>query len=401
MTILLADNIADTGIEALSEAGHAVVEDPGLSGEALVETLRVETPDVLVVRSTKVTPKALDASPSLGLIVRAGAGYDTIDVQGAADRGIFVANCPGKNSVAVAELAMGLIVSLDRQIPDNVAEARAGQWNKKLYAQAEGLKGRTIGIVGLGNIGTEVLQRARAFDLNVIAWSRSLTPTIAEEKMGIGYRDSPEAVARDASIVTLHVASTPETKHLADRSFFEALPDGAIFVNTTRAAVVDEDALAWALDEKDIRAGIDVMEGEPSSKRAEVEHPLADHPNLYMTHHIGASTQQALDATAMEAARVIRTFDEEGDVPNCVNLVEQTRATHQITVRHRDQVGVLAGVLDEMRRASWNIQEMSNRIFEGSKAAVASIRFDGPYDSEVVDRIESSNDVFAVSVNEI
>ena len=401
MTILVADNIADVGIASLKEEGYTIVEEPGLSGDALVETLEKETPDVLIVRSTKVTPEALDASPALALIVRAGAGYDTIDVEGAANRGIFVANCPGKNSVAVAELTMGLILSLDRQIPDNVADARAGQWNKKAYAQAEGLKGRTIGIVGLGNIGTAVMQRARAFDLNVIAWSRSLTPEVAEEKMGIGYRDGPEAVARDASIVTLHVASTPETENLADRAFFEALPRGATFINTTRAAVMDEDALAWAMNEKDLQAGIDVMEGEPSSKQADFEHPLADHPNLYMTHHIGASTQQALDATAMEAARVIRTFDREGDVPNCVNLAKQTKATHQITVRHRDQVGVLAGVLDEMRRADWNIQEMSNRIFEGSKAAVASIRFDGPFSQEVVGRIDESDDVFAVSVNKV
>ena len=401
MTILVADNIADVGVEALEQEGHTLVEGPDLSGEALVDALRTEEPDVLIVRSTKITPEALDASPSLALIVRAGAGYDTIDVQGAANRGIFVANCPGKNSVAVAELTMGLILSLDRRIPDNVVDARAGQWNKKEYAQAAGLKGRTMGIIGLGNIGTEVMKRARAFELNVIAWSRSLTPEVAEEAMGIGYREGPEAVARDADIVSLHVASTPETENLADRSFFEALPEKALFVNTTRAAVVDEEALAWALDEKDIRAGIDVMEGEPSAKRADFEHPLADHPNLYMSHHIGASTQQAQDATAMEAARVVRTFDTEGDVPNCVNLAEQTQATHQITVRHRDQVGVLAGVLDEMRRANWNIQEMSNRIFEGSQAAVASIRFSGPFSQDVVERIDESDDVFAVSVNKI
>ena len=401
MTILIADNIADVGVEALADEGYTVVEKPELTGEALVEALRTNAPDVLIVRSTKVTPEALDAGPSLALIVRAGAGYDTIDVEGAANRGIFVANCPGKNSVAVAELTMGLILALDRRIPDNVADARTGQWNKKAYAQAEGLKGQTLGIVGLGNIGREVLQRARAFGLNVIAWSRSLTPEVAEEKLGIGYRDGPEAIARDADIVSLHVASTSETKNLADRSFFEALPDGALFINTTRAAVVDEDALAWALEEKDVRAGIDVMEGEPSSKQADFEHPLADHPNLYVTHHIGASTQQAQDATALEAARVVRTFDKEGDVPNCVNLANQTQATHQITVRHRDQVGVLAGVLDEMRRANWNIQEMSNRIFEGGEAAVASIRFNGPFSKEVVERIGENDDVFAVSVNKI
>ena len=155
------------------------------------------------------------------------------------------------------------------------------------------------------------------------------------------------------------------------------------------------------MDEKGILAAIDVMEGEPASKRAAFEHPLADHPNLYMTHHIGASTQQALDATAMEAARVIRTFDEEGDVPNCVNLAAQTEASYQLTVRHKDKVGVLAGVLDEVRRANWNIQEMSNRIFEGGEAAVASIRFAGTYDEKAIARIGGQNDVFAVSTNEL
>ena len=400
MTILVADNIARVGIDELRSAGHTVVSQPGLSGGALIEALRSEAPDVLIVRSTRVTAEALEASPDLALIVRAGAGYDTIDVSGAAQRGIFVANCPGRNSVAVAELTVGLIVALDRRIPDNVIDARGGRWNKKAYAQAEGIKGRTLGIIGLGNIGAAVMQRAKAFDLDVIAWSRSLTAEEADAQ-GIGYRSSPEAVAKDAGIVTLHVASTPETKHLADRDFFQALPDGALFVNTTRAAVVDEDALEWAMDEKGVLAAIDVMEGEPASKQAEFEHPLADHPNLYMTHHIGASTQQALDATALEAARVVRTFDEEGDVPNCVNLAAKTRASYQLTVRHKDKVGVLAGVLDEVRRANWNIQEMSNRIFEGGDAAVASIRFAGTYDESAIARIEERDDVFAVSANEL
>ena len=400
MTVLVADNIANVGIDALREAGHTVVEQPELSGPALIEALQSEAPDVLIVRSTRVPAEALEASPDLALIVRAGAGYDTIDVNGAARRGIFVANCPGRNSVAVAELTLGLLVALDRRLPDNVIDARAGRWNKAEYAQAEGLKGRTLGIIGLGNIGTEVMQRAQAFDLDVIAWSRSLTPEAAEAH-DIGHRSSPEAVAADASIVSLHVASTPETKHLAGRDFFAALPDGALFVNTTRAAVVDESALEWAMDEKGILAAIDVMEGEPASKQAAFEHPLADHPNLYMTHHIGASTQQALDATAMEAARVIRTFDEEGDVPNCVNLAAQTEASYQLTVRHKDKVGVLAGVLDEVRRANWNIQEMSNRIFEGGEAAVASIRFAGTYDEKAIARIGGQDDVFAVSTNEL
>jgi D-3-phosphoglycerate dehydrogenase len=400
MTILVADNIADVGIQQLEDAGHTVVERPSLSGDALVEALRDERPQVMIVRSTKVTPEALDASPPLSLIVRAGAGYDTIDVEGASARGIYVANCPGKNSVAVAELTIGLVLSLDRRIPDNVADARSGRWNKKTYAQADGIKGKTLGIIGLGNIGEEVLRRARAFDVEIAAWSRSLTEERAAE-LGVTYCDTPTHLAGMADIVTLHVAATPDTKHLADRSFFEALPDGALFINTTRASVVDEEALAWALDEKEVRAALDVMEGEPAAKTGAFEHPLADHPRVYMTHHIGASTQQAQDATAAEAARVVTTFDATGDVPNCVNLALQTPARYQISVRHRDKVGVLARVLDAMRKAEWNIQEMENRIFEGAQAAVANIRFEGPFDEATLDAIESEDDVLAVSMIEL
>lgn len=400
MKILVADNVADTGLQTLKDAGHKVISKPTLEGDSLISTLKEESPEVLIVRSTRITPEALDASTQLGLIVRAGAGYDTIDVEGASNRGIFVANCPGKNSVAVAELTAGLMLSLDRRIPDNVLDAREGRWNKKTYATADGIKGKTLGIIGVGNIAEALIERAKGFDVNIVAWSRSLTREKAEQ-LGIGWREDPIDVAEDADIVTLHVASTPETKNLADRSFFEAMKDGAFFINTTRAAVVDEDALAWALDNKNIRAALDVMENEPAQKRADFEHLLADHPNVYMTHHIGASTQQAQDATAEEAARVVMTFDETGEVPNCVNLAKQTPARYQLTVRHEDKVGVLASVLDAMRRAGWNIQEMENRIFEGAHAASASIRFAGEMDEEIVEAIRDLDTVFAVSVIEL
>lgn len=397
MTILVADKVAQAGLDALEGAGHTTRFEPKLEGDALVEALRTEKPQALVVRSTKITAEALDASPNLELIVRAGAGYDTIDVAGASARGVFVANCPGKNSVAVAELTMGLLLALDRRIPEGVREAREGHWNKKAYAKAQGLKGRTLGIIGMGNIGRAVAKRAKGFDMEVVAWSRSLTDEKAS-RFGVARRKTPLDVAREADAVTLHVASTPETHHLAGRAFFEAMPPGAFFVNTTREAVVDEEALRWAMDEKDLHAALDVISDEPAQKEAAFEHPLADHPHLYLTHHIGASTQQAQDATALEAARVITTFDETGHVPNCVNLAEKTPATHQLTVRHLDKVGVLASVLDEIRKANRSIQEMENLIFEGAKAACAHLRLDGPLDEDVLERIRAQEDVLAVSL---
>ena len=396
MKILIADKLAEVGLASLEAAGHDVLQQ-SLSDDELLEAMRTEKPQVLVVRSTKVSSAMMDANPNLELIVRAGAGYDTIDVEAASERGLFVANCPGKNAVAVAELTIALLLAMDRRIADNVQDARAGHWNKAKYAKAQGVKGQTLGVIGVGSIGQEVIVRALALEMRVVAWSRSLTPALATA-LGVERMDSPEAVAQEADIVTLHVASTPETKHLANRAFFEAMKPGALLINTTRGAVVNEDALRWALDEKGIRAALDVFEDEPSYKEGALDKTLAQHPNVYLTHHIGASTQEAQDATAEEAVRVINTYAETGRVPNCVNLAEHSPASHLLTVRHLDRVGVLAAVLDEVRKADWNVQEMENLIFEGAKAACARIRFDGEPSDAVVDTIARLDHVLAVSL---
>jgi D-3-phosphoglycerate dehydrogenase len=170
MKILIADKFEKSGIDGLQALGCGVVYDPDLKEAALERALRETEADVLVVRSTKVTAAMLDAG-TLSLVVRAGAGYDNIDVAAASARGIYVANCPGKNSIAVAELAFGLIIALDRRIPDNVAELRAGRWNKKEFSKARGLYGRTLGLLGFGNIGQEMAKRAQAFGMNIAVWS--------------------------------------------------------------------------------------------------------------------------------------------------------------------------------------------------------------------------------------
>ncbi len=400
MRILIADTLSEAAQAALEAGGHQVTVRAGVKDEALVEALRDVSPQVLIVRSTKVKGAALDASANLELIVRAGAGVDTIDVEGASARGIFVANCPGKNADAVAELTMGLLLALDRQIPANVADARGGQWRKGHYSKAAGLKGRTLGVVGVGSIGEGVIKRAKAFGMRVVAWSRSLTPEKAQA-LGAEHRDSPLEVAREADIVTLHVASTPATRQMADRAFFEAMKDGAFFVNTTRADVVDEDALAWAVEHKHVRAALDVFSGEPSGKEGTFEHPLARHEGVYVTHHVGASTEQAQEAIADEAARIVNTYAATGRVPNCVNLAERSPATHLLTVRHHDRVGVLASVLNEVRAANWNVQEMENLIFEGAQAACARIRFTGEPDDATRERIRALDHVLDASIIEL
>ena len=401
MKILIADTLHPSGIDRLRAEAHQVDVAPALKGDALADRLRESCPEILIVRSTRISAGALDASPSLELVVRAGAGVDTIDVEAASERGIFVANCPGQNAAAVAELTIGLILALDRRVPDNVSAARSGRWDKAAFSEAEGLMGRTLGLVGFGQIGRAVAERARAFGMRVVAWSRSLDDDEAR-RHGVERRTSPPDVAAEADIVSIHVAAAPETRHLADRAFFEAMHEGALFVNTARSEIVDEEALAWALDHRNVRAALDVIDDEPAAKTGALEHPLADHPGVYLTHHIGASTEQAQRAVALEAARVAGTYARTGHVESVVNLEAPSTATHVLPVRHRDRVGVLAGVLDEVRKAGWNVQEMENLIFSGSRAAFARIRFDEAaedgIDDEVLRRIAAQPDVLAANL---
>lgn len=397
MNILIADKFSETAIAELQAAGHSVRYDAGLKGDALIGALTDIRPNILVVRSTKVPSAALDATDALELVIRAGAGYDTIDVAHASRRGIFVANCPGKNATAVAELAFGLMIALDRQLPDNVATFRAGQWNKAGFSKASGLKGRTLGLIGFGNIAREMAPRARAFGMRVIAWSIDLTEEMAAET-GVERMATALDVAAASDVISVHVASTPETRGLVGDDFFAAMREGAFIINTARGAIIDEAALLRALDTKGIRAAVDVFDGEPAGKTGEVDHPLAGHPNMYFTHHIGASTEQATAAIGTEATRVALAYAATGIVPNCVNIETHSPATHMLTVRHLDRVGVLAHVLDEVSRANWNVQEMENLVFSGAEAACARIRFDGTPNDATLARIYESENVLAVSV---
>ncbi|HYY97485.1 MAG TPA: NAD(P)-dependent oxidoreductase, partial [Pyrinomonadaceae bacterium] len=332
MRVLIADKFEQSGRDGLDAAGCDFSYQPDVKDEALVEAIRSYRPDALVVRSTKVTEQMLDAG-ALKLIVRAGAGYNTIDVAAASRRGVYVSNCPGKNSVAVAELALALILALDRRIADNVSELRAGRWNKKEFSKARGLLGRTLGLIGTGQIGQEVITRARAFGMRVVAWSRSLDEERAT-LLGVERMDDPLAVARESDVVSVHVALKPETRGLVGPDFFGAMKEGAYFVNTSRGEVVDQEALVRAMRERGIRAGLDVYAAEPTSAVAEFTDEIAREPNLYGTHHIGASTEQAQEAIAAETVRIIQTFKETGRVPNVVNLARRSPATHTLVVRH-------------------------------------------------------------------
>ena len=329
MKVLIADAFAERGRQELGDSGFEVVYDPGLKDSELLRAVRSEDPDVLVVRSTQVSSELLRAS-NLALVVRAGSGYNTIDVGAASASGTYVANCPGTNAIAVAELAFGLILALDRRIPANLADLQQGLWNKGKYSDAGGIFGRTLGLIGLGAVGQAMVPRARAFGMDIVAWSRSLTPEKARE-LGVAMRQSVDEVAAASDVVSVHIALNEETRHLIGHRFFEAMRPGAIFINTSRAEMVDERTLAAAVQGKHIRAGLDVFEGQPSGSSGEVDSALFALDGVIGTHHIGGSTGQAQQMIAEEVVRIIREFKDTGVPPNAVNSVN--RQCHKFTVR--------------------------------------------------------------------
>jgi D-3-phosphoglycerate dehydrogenase len=332
MIVLVADKFEESGIRGLAALGCVVRNEPDLRDAALADALRTTGAAVLIVRSTKVTAAMM--AGSLKLIVRAGSGYDTIDVPAATARGILVANCPGKNAIAVAELAFGLMLAIDRRIPDNVSDLRAGTWNKKTYTNAAGLYGSTLGLLGAGHIGREMIRRAAGFGLPVVLWTRrfdgedralgdaeaeALGVAAAARAIAVRVAPSPEEVAARCDILSLHLALTPGTRHLVNASLLARLKPGSMLINTSRADIVDEDALRTAIVERHVRVGLDVYAREPSAASGAFDDPIVHLPGVYGTHHIGASTRQAQEAIAAETVRNVEAFVAGRRPPNVVN----------------------------------------------------------------------------------
>jgi D-3-phosphoglycerate dehydrogenase len=315
---------------------------------------------------------------------------------------VLVANCPGKNAIAVAELTFAMILALDRRIVDNAVDLRNGKWNKKEYSQAAGLKGRTLGIIGLGQIGEAVAERAKAFEMKIVAWSRSLTPERAEE-LDIVRADSPADVAARCDILTIHLAAAPETKKLVNADVLGRLKNGATVINTARADVVDYDALAKLAAEKKLRVGLDVFPNEPSASQGEFADAMIKAGGIiYGTHHIGASTEQAQMAIADETVRIVKDYLRTGRVHNCVNICAKSPAKYTLSVRHFNKPGVLAHTLNLVSHAGVNVEEMENIICEGLEAAVAQIKLDAALDDGVLRAIKEGNPhVIAVTQTQI
>jgi D-3-phosphoglycerate dehydrogenase / 2-oxoglutarate reductase len=392
--VLIADKFPDKYINELNSLDLEVLYQPKFGEKDLQEAAK--DVDILVVRSTIVNEETINNSKKLNLIIRAGSGVNNINIAAANKKGVYVANCPGMNAVAVAELAIGLMISLDRFIPDNVGDFNKGVWNKDKYSKGKGLKGKTLGLIGVGNIGKEVAKRALSFEMNV--YGKDITRI-----EGVQIKDFSEMdkLLPLCDVVSIHLPATPQTKGLFNKQLFSYMKEGAYLVNTSRQDIVVEDDLLEAIKEKNIRYACDVFKGEPESKSGEVTSKLQNNPNIYVTHHIGASTQQAQDAVAEETIKIIKHFVHSGVIDHWVNRAKVTDAHYQLVVKHYDKPGVLAGVLDVIRNGNINIEEIENIIFEGGIAACCTLKLKSAVTADMLKSINENPNVLSVSHVEI
>ncbi|MGE5430354.1 MAG: phosphoglycerate dehydrogenase [Syntrophomonadaceae bacterium] len=390
MKVLVADKFPEHYLQQMRDLGLDVIFAPKLGENDL--PANIKGIDILVVRSTNVNAEAIKQSDSLNLIVRAGAGVNNIDIAAANQKGVYVANCPGKNSVAVAELAIGLMIALDRRIPDNVIDFKAGKWNKAEYSKAEGLLGKNLALIGVGNIGKEVAHRALALGMNVYGKDISRIE-------GVAIKDFSEMdqILPVADVISIHLPLTSETRHLFNKEMFSYVKPGAILINTSRAEIVDEEALVEAVKTKGIKVGLDVFKDEPEGKAGQVCSPLQELGNVYVTHHIGASTEQAQNAVAEETVKIIKDFIKSGVIAHWVNRAKKTDAQYQLVIKHFDRPGVLASIFDVLKEGHINIEEVENVIFEGGIAACCTMKINKAATSEMLKCFRENENVLSIS----
>ncbi|NOX58725.1 MAG: phosphoglycerate dehydrogenase [Planctomycetes bacterium] len=318
MKTLIADKFEQDGIEQLKAVGCSISQDVDLQEESLALALSTNGVELLIVRSTVVTGEMITAASSLKLIIRAGSGTNNIDTKTAKECGVPVANCPGMNAVAVAELAMGLMLALDRHIVDNVNDLRAGIWNKKKYSKAQGLFGRTLGVVGLGKIGHLLAERAHAFGMKIV-YSDVVANTAAESDLGAEKIAFEQVLAR-GDFVSLHVPLLEETRGMMNAERFKMMKSTAHLINCSRGEVVNSADLVAAIEGGDIAgAGLDVYENEPGPSDKTFADAAGLSKGVYGTHHIGASTDQAQEAVGNEVVRIVEHFKKSGETLNRVN----------------------------------------------------------------------------------
>ncbi len=311
--VLVADDLSAEGVQILRAAGLEVDVRVGMKPEQLEAVIGGY--DAIAVRSaTKVTARVLDRAERLKVVGRAGVGVDNVDLDAATRRGVVVMNTPGGSSVTVAELTVAMMMALSRHIAQATASVKAGKWEKKKF-QGRELAGKTLGVVGIGNIGSVVVERCLGLRMRVIAYDPFISPEAAA-KMGVTLVTLDE-VWRDSDVISLHVPLTEQTRNIVDGRALARMKKGVLLVNAARGGLVDEKALAEALASGQVGgAALDVFEKEPPP----ADHPLLKLDGLICTPHLGASTEEAQAAVAVAIAEQMALYLTEGIVKNAVNV---------------------------------------------------------------------------------
>ena len=398
MRILVACELPPAALEQLKSLASVVTYRPDATTQSLRDI--IEDVSILVVGGTRISPEVVVRAAALQMIVHAGPGPGDLAIEEASAQGIFITHCPDMHATAVAELTFGLILALDRQIVDIAAAMREGRWTRTEPAAARGLAGRTLGILGYGPVGERVAQRARAFDMRVVAWCPTLTPNTLRDTE-IEFCNWPREVARMSDVVTVHETREDEQTTIVDAEFLESMPPGAALVHVGRSGAVDEAALVEAVEQRNLRVAIDVFGSEPTGDQVRFRSRLCELPGVVCTPHIGPLTEQAQGAVADEVVRIVRAFVVSGDVVNCLNLCDRSPATWQLVLRVRDQVGVMASILEAVRADGINAEEVSSRVFTGAKAAWCTIALDERPSTEALDAIRALPDVLHLELRAV
>ncbi|MCK4755411.1 3-phosphoglycerate dehydrogenase [candidate division WOR-3 bacterium] len=294
MKVLVSDPIAEQGIEILKNAGFEVVQKTGLSPEELAKV--IPDFDGIIIRSaSKVTKEVIDAANNLKVIGRAGIGLDNVDRDAAKERGVKVVNTPTATSISVAELALGMMFSAARRIPQASVSTKSSKWEKKKFKGFE-LYGKKLGIIGIGRIGSEMAKRAKALGMEVIAYDPYVKTSDYANIVDL------DTLLKESDYISLHIPKTSETEHILDKTAFDKMKEGVVIINCARGGVVDENALYDAINDGKVRiACVDVFESEPAK-----DNKLFDLEQVIVTPHIGAQTKEGQTRAGTQIAELVR-----------------------------------------------------------------------------------------------
>ncbi len=321
--VLVTDKLSDEGLQLLkADPSIELVVDSKLAGDVPALRAALAEADGIVIRSgTQMTPEVLEGQTRLKAIVRAGVGVDNIDVPSATRQGIVVMNTPGGNTVSTAEHTVAMMLALSRNIPKANQSLKAGKWERNKFTGTQ-LEGKTLGIVGLGRVGLAVAQRALGFDMKVIGYDPFLSSERAAE-LGIESVPGVEDMWSRCDYITLHTPLSPETRNIVGAAALAKMKPGVRIINCARGGLIDEAALLESLNSGHVAgAAIDVFDPEPPA----ADHPLVNHPLVVVTPHLGASTEEAQVAVAVEAAKLLIDFLGRGQVRFAVNMPSLSRA---------------------------------------------------------------------------